>query len=169
MENITILRIYNLEDTNKNKLQLRLGRDEEVFANRRKGNPDYGFRWSFIGTKIPMPVRKGTWFNGFPEYTMMMWLAEQGWHVRTVVDPVTCKADVYNVPDDDEEEGEAVELFDVSDIPTCGIDERDIIEEAVRVLCRCNRKLAAIKLYRILYKCGLREAKESVEEICNNA
>lgn len=165
-EIVTTLRIYNLEDASKNKLKLRLGRDEEVFANRRKGNPDYGFRWSFIGTKIPMPVRKGTWFNGFPEETMVMWLAEQGWHVRTVVDPVTCKADVYEVPNDNEEDGEAIELFDVSDIPTCGGLENGIIEEAVRILYRCNRRLTAVKLFRYVYKCGLRDAKEAVESIC---
>ena len=116
-----------------------------------------------------MPVRKGTWFNGFPEYTMIMWLVEQGWHVRTVVDPVTCKADVYNVPDDDEEEdGEAIELFDVSDIPTCGDLELGVVEEAVRILHRCNRRLTATKLYRLVYKCGLRDAKEAVEAICHN-
>lgn len=165
-KNIAVLRIYNLENANGNKLQLRLGRDEEVFATRCKGNPDYGFRWSFVGTKIPMPVRNGTWFNGFPEETMLNWLRENGWYLRTMVSPATCKADVYEVPNDNKQEGEAIELFDVSDIPTCGGLEQGIIEEAVRILYRCNRRLTAVKLFRDVYKCGLRDAKEAVESIC---
>ena len=161
--NIKIIKVYNLVNANGTRLQLRLG-DEVGYKCRR--NVNESLRWSFIGTKIPMPVRKGTWFNGFSVDTMLRWLVEQGWHVRTVVDPNTCKADVYDMPDDDEEESEAIELFDVSDIPACGGLEQGVIEEAVRILYRCNRRLTAVKLYRFAYKCGLREAKEAVESIC---
>ena len=96
-ENIAIIRTYNLVNTNGNKLQLQLGLDVEVNANFRNGDPDKGYRWSFIGTSIPMPVRSGTWFNGFPERTMLEWLAEHGWVCSTIVNMNTGKATVYAI------------------------------------------------------------------------
>ena len=94
---INPIRTYNLVNTNGNKLQLQLGLDVEVNANFRKGDPDKGYRWSFIGTSIPMPVRSGTWFNGFPERTMLEWLAKHGWVCSTIVSMNTGKATVYAI------------------------------------------------------------------------
>ena len=169
MKKIKLLKVFNLLNAEGIRLQLRLGQDNEIVRNYCNGEPDMGYRWCFYGTKIPMPVRSGAWFNGFPAEVMLNWLKENGWALETVVWPSTGDAQVFDLDFNCDKGNEAIELFDVSDIPTSNIGEHGVVNEAVRVLCRCNRKLAAIKLYRILYKCGLREAKEGVEEICNNA
>lgn len=93
-ENIDICYVFNLLDSNGTKLQLRLGRikySEDYL-------PDKGFRWSFVGPKIPMPVRAYTWFNGFPENIMLDWLKGNGWALRSRVEMSTGKATVYELP-----------------------------------------------------------------------
>ena len=94
---INPIRTYNLVNTNGNKLQLQLGLDVEINADFCKGDPDKGYRWCFIGTKIPMPIRSGTWFNGFPERTMLEWLAKHGWVCSTIVNMNTGNAIVYAI------------------------------------------------------------------------
>ena len=98
MRNVKAVKVYNLVDSNKTKLQLKLGvlqnREGEVCIPKA----DTGWRWSFVGTKIPMPVRSMTWFNGFPEDTMLLWLHDNGWALQSVVDMDTGKAKVYNLP-----------------------------------------------------------------------
>lgn len=95
---IDIMKIYNLLDPNGNKLQLFLGRKVDNGGDAVINGKDKGWRWSFYGTKIPMPIRKGEWFNGFPEETMLNWLKAHGWHVRTIVHN-DAKATVFDLPE----------------------------------------------------------------------
>ena len=99
-EKVTALVCFNLVNANGVKLRLYLGRDEG-YADCY-GNPDKGFRWSFVGSKIPMPVRAYTWFNGFPENTMLDWLKGNGWALRSRVEMGTGKATIYELPKADE-------------------------------------------------------------------
>ena len=92
MQNITVLKVYNLLDGKGNRLRLRLG---ILNPEDRTCKRDAGFRWSFVGPKIPMPVRSETWFNGFPVDTMLLWLREKGWFLRTAVDMFDGRATVY--------------------------------------------------------------------------
>lgn len=94
-ENIDVCYVFNLVDSNGTKLQLRLGRLKE----RQNHVLDRGFRWSFVGTKIPMPIRAYTWFNGFPENIMLDWLKGNGWALRSRVEMCTGKATVYELPE----------------------------------------------------------------------
>lgn len=102
MENIIKLKSYNLVNADGWRLQLYLGMDVDVNRTYTKGKLDKGFRWSFVGTKIPMPVRAYTWFNGFPESVMLDWLKENGWALRTVVELPDGNATVYELPFVDE-------------------------------------------------------------------
>jgi hypothetical protein len=97
-EAIDILRVYNLVDIDGKRLQLRLGRIRGYGDELRAHNADHGYRWSFIGTKIPMPVRNATWFNGFTEKVMLDWLKENDWALRSRVEMGTGKATVYDLP-----------------------------------------------------------------------
>ena len=95
MNEIITTRIYNLVDPKGTALQLRLG----IYKERPNlPKVDRGIRWSFIGTKIPMPVRAHTWFNGFPEPVMLDWLKANGWALHTAVDIPSGKATVYELP-----------------------------------------------------------------------
>lgn len=95
MEKVTVIKVYNLLDKNGNKLLLRLG---IINPEHRTRDKDMGFRWSFVGYKIPMPVRSETWFNGFPVDTMLLWLRENGWYLRAAVDMCDGRVTVYHVP-----------------------------------------------------------------------
>lgn len=98
MRDVKVCRVYNLVDNKGNKLQLRLG----VLKNRKDdiciSNADKGYRWSFIGEHIPMPVRSMTWFNGFPEEVMLNWLKGNGWYPQSCVDMYCGKCRVYELP-----------------------------------------------------------------------
>lgn len=90
-----IIHVYNFVDANGAKLQLNLG-----VLKEKEGLPkgDAGLRWSFVGTKIPMPVRAHTWFNGFPEPVMLDWLKANGWHLHTDINPRTNNVNVHELP-----------------------------------------------------------------------
>jgi hypothetical protein len=156
-ENIDILRVYNLVDSNGTKILLRLG--------RLKGSEDYltdkGFRWSFVGTKIPMPVRNATWFNGFPEATMLNWLMDNGWHPHTCVNMETGKATVYELPKGNED-------HEGNEIPGHVASGGKIaLDYAIKMLCESGSVLRAVQLYRYAHDphCSLKEAKDAVDAI----
>ena len=96
--NIEVLRAYNFVNSKGTTLQLRLGRYKNGDDLPVGFHGDRGFRWSAKGTKIPFPVRNETWFNGFPEETMLNWLKENGWHLRAVVNMSSGKVKVYDLP-----------------------------------------------------------------------
>jgi hypothetical protein len=96
MKEVNIIRVYNLLNHKGKRLQLRLAIIHPDDRERNCG--DTGYRWSFLGREIPMPVRNGTWFNGFSHDTMMLWLAEHEWHVETEVNMLSGKAKVYAMP-----------------------------------------------------------------------
>ena len=156
MREIKTVKVYNLLDTKGNELRLNLGmlqtRRNEVCLD----NADSGWRWSFEGKKIPMPVRSGYWFNGFPEATMLEWLKGNGWAVHTCVDMITGKAKVYELPSADEKyelSGLAVEQGEKA------------LKEAVIQLCNAGFKLKAIALYRYVHPCCLKDANTVVTKI----
>ena len=99
MDSIKVIRIFNLVDVNGDKLQLRLGFIDK--AVNRTGKNDTGLRWSFVGRKIPMPIRAYTWFNGFPEETMLSWLKANGWAPHTCISMDNFKVKVYDLPTSD--------------------------------------------------------------------
>ena len=143
MENVTILKTYNLLNSKGNSLQLSLG-----VQPREKHTRDTGFRWSFTGTEIPMPVRSGTWFNGFPEQTMLDWLKGNGWYPRTCVNMHTGRAVVYELPKGNEN-------YEIDAALTC----------ALKLMWEKGHRLRAIRLYRHFNECTMDEAHVAVREI----
>jgi hypothetical protein len=98
MREIKTFKVYNLVDAKGNKLRLNLG---YIYAPQDKSlvnEHDEGLRWSFEGLKIPMPVRSGYWFNGFPEAIMLDWLKGNGWALHTIVNMFTGAARVFELP-----------------------------------------------------------------------
>lgn len=91
---IKLIKTILLRDSNGNNLRLTLGKikDMEAYNNRFMGfanNDGKGFRWRFVGPKIPMPIRSYEWFNGFPEEIMVPWVKSQGYEVVAVTSHVT--------------------------------------------------------------------------------
>lgn len=162
-EPMDILKVYNLVDTNGNWLQLKLGRIKDYAVTR--ANPDKGFRWSFDGTKIPMPVRVRTWFNGFPEETMLDWLKANGWYPRTCVIPYSGYAAIYDLPDnfDEAEPEKANEEYVLNDYEV-ELGET-ALEYAVRHLYQIGKGYYAIDLYRYVHPCSVGAASEAVASI----
>ena len=157
MEKVITMKVYNLLDSKGNKLRLKWGHVEDFIPSY---HGERGYRWSFIGTKIPMPVRNGTWFNGFPEHTMIEWLNGNGWYVQTCVDMSSGRADVYELPNGNDD-------LNVEITP-----ERDAIDEEVfwhtmRELSRNGKNLSAVHLYRYANGGTFYNASKAIAEICN--
>lgn len=159
-EKITALVCFNLVNADGVKLRLYLGRNES-YADCY-GSPDKGFRWSFVGTKIPMPVRAHTWFNGFPENIMLDWLKGNGWALRSRVDMGTGKTTVYELPFADEPSKG-------NEIPghICEEVNRQAFEDAIIRYMSEGHILMAVRLYRYAHGGTLCNARDKVREITN--
>lgn len=158
-ETIDVLYTYNLVDANGNKLQLNLGhiKGSEDFPGCV--HVDKGYRWRFIGRKIPMPVRNRTWFNGFPVETMMDWLKANGWYLRSRVTVPSGEVNIFELPD-------MSQLPTKDDIPAyISVKGKQVLEDCIRHLCANGMKLDAICLYRYVNPCTLSEGKYAVDKI----
>ncbi len=164
-ENVDILRTYNLVNSNGNKLRLYLGRIEE--SDDYFG--DKGFRWCFVGNRIPMPVRSGTWFNGFPEHIMLDWLKGNGWALHTSVSTNTGIVTVYELPFYDEPSKgneKSIDAYQMSD--HAAELNKEAFEEAIRIMYSDRGKVAAIRLYRYAHPCLLCDANRAVDAILDS-
>lgn len=153
MSEIKVIKVFNLVDTKGTKLQLRLGLIDN--AANRCCKKDTGLRWSFVGSKIPMPVRNGTWFNGFPADTMMLWLAENDWYVATEVEMATGKAKVHVLPEP--EEAYTDEQF---------VNDEIAFNCVLKELNSKGRFGTAVQLYSYAHNVGHWTARQLVKEIC---
>ena len=154
MEKIVVHKVYNLVNPNGDKLQLKLGWIKDCTL--------YGWRWSFEGKKIPMPVRSCTWFNGFPEPVMLEWLKANGWAVRTIVHPCDGSAEVFDLP----QAPNATENRHGLDEHTFEICKNGF-NEAMRYLVTNGKRLAAVRVYRYANGGSLGEAVHAINDICN--
>jgi hypothetical protein len=157
-EIISILKVYNLVDSNRNKLRLYLGL-ENGHSDRK--NPDKGLRWSFSGNKIPMPVRSGTWFNGFPEWTMLGWLKENGWYPESCVICNSFNVYTYEVP----KANEAPKADDTDKFPALSELDKTVFEHVIRSLVSEGHKARACRIYRYAHGGKLTDALKAVEFI----
>lgn len=159
MEKVDIIKVYNLLDANGNKLQLRFGQIVawELHFN---GGRDKGFRWSFIGHNIPMPVRNRTWFNGFPESIMLDWLNRNGWYIQTCVDMSSGKADVYELPNGDDD-------LCIEITPERDREDEEAFCKTIRELVHNGKLTSAIRIYRYANGGTIYDAHQAVTEIYN--
>jgi hypothetical protein len=147
MTDINIVKIYNLVDNENNQLQLRLG---ELMDRDGLLPKDMGWRWSFVGTKIPMPVRCGTWFNGFPVNVMIDWLKSNGWTMHTCVNLFNGKVSVYDTTEEDK---------------TLNVIEERALMNALTLLVKDGHATRASILYRCVYGGSMTEANDVVRAI----
>ena len=170
MEKIKILRAYNFVNADGVNLQLHLGRYENTDCIPYK--VDMGYRWAFNGTKIPMPVRSGTWFNGFPESVMLDWLKENGWALRSCVNMSTGRVSVYELPFMDKvskgnESSNEMEMLGTDQFPERSNMDKPIFERVINDLANEGLKATACRVYRYAHGGTLRNALHAVNEICN--
>ena len=156
---MNVLKIYNLLNPNGAKLQLRLGivNSGDEFC----GHKDTGLRWSFVGTKIPVPIRSGTWFNGFPENIMLEWLKSNGWSVCTCVNCITYNVTVYEPSQKGNESSS--QKGNAPDV----LIEREL-NHAMELLIEAKRPLGAERLYKHIHDCSYLEATKVVREMARN-
>lgn len=148
MTDVNVLKIYNFVDSDNNQLQLRFG----VLVDRDDlPSKDMGWRWSFVGTKIPMPVRCGTWFNGFPADTMLDWLKSNGWTVLTCVNLNSGRVVVYDT---------------VKDEVSLNVLEERALNEALQLLVGIGHSSRACLLYRCIFGGSMVDATNAVKAIC---
>ena len=151
-----IIKTYNLVNTKGNRLQLMLGAlDSSAGLCTQE---DTGFRWSFLGTNIPMPVRNGTWFNGFPENIMLAWLEEHGWYVETCVNCTTYRVTVY----DHSQKGN--ECFSQNENEPDDL-LKSALNHAMQLLIEAKCPLRAERLYKRIYGCSPLEAAKAVRDM----
>lgn len=156
MRDINVLKVYNLVDSKGNKVQLRLGMITGNANAIRVASEDQGYRWSFVGKHIPMPVRSRCWFNGFPEPIMLDWLKGNGWYPRSCVSMCDGNAIVYELPKGTDEE---VRSWDV-----------DAFHSVIRELISNGRRLTAVRVYRYAHRdASLKCADAAVREICGDS
>ena len=158
MEKFKVIRAYNFVNASGGKLQLNLG------VVDRKANvcchDDRGWRWQFIGKEIPMPVRSGTLFNGFPEPIMIDWLKGNGWFLHTRVNMYSGKANVYEVPKVEE---------DRLAWPIHSQLERRQFDDAIRYLYENGKRSTAIRTYLYAHGGHLKDAVNAVREIVDQS
>ena len=151
MRNVNVILTYNLVDCNGNKLTLCFGELKSRYDYVCISNADKGYRWRFTGKKIPMPVRSGTWFNGFPADVMLDWLKGNGWYVHTRVNMTTGNAHVYELPKGNDRREEDEKAF----------------REVIRQLHDDGKSVTATRLYCDANGGDMRDAYYAVREICN--
>ena len=159
LKEVNIIRVYNLVNAKGTALQLQLGVKNLEPQDKYYG--DTGFRWSFVGTEIPMPVRAHTWFNGFPENTMLDWLKANGWYPKTSVDMQTGKAKVYELPKAPSE----METLGTDQFPARSEFDKTVFEHVIRSLVSDGNKARACRVYRYAHGGKLTDALKAVEFI----
>ena len=159
-DKITTLVCFNLVNADGVKLRMYLGRDKGY--TDCYGDLDKGFRWSFVGSKIPMPVRAYTWFNGFPENIMLDWLKGNGWALRSRVDMGTGKATIYELPKA-EEPSKGNDTYVLPDY-VIRAGER-AFREAIKTLYNHGSRIDATNLYRYVHHTCLFDANDAVKAI----
>lgn len=161
MKDIEVLKVYNLVNSKGNRLQLELGIGEHHEDEYPIDNKDNGYRWRFWGMYIPMPVRAGYWFNGFPEAIMLDWLKGNGWYPQTRVNMRTGHAQIYELPKGNEE--------DILILPERHEHEECVFCETIRDLVNKGKVMRATALYRYANGGEIRDAHKAVMEICGKA
>lgn len=148
MENIKKIRAFYYKDNQGNKLTMFYGRLFDSAFNCISGTNN-AQRWCFTGNKIPMPVRSGTWFQGFGYNEMNRFVESTGYHLVMTVNLI--HGTVWKCP----------ELEFTPDI--------DTIKHRIKRLYTGSNKLSLIRLYKEATGCNLSEANDVVTELlCNN-
>lgn len=97
---VEVINIYNLLNPNGDPMQMLLGRIVDKNGRAVVNGKDKGWRWCVAHCKHnPTLFRKGEWYNSFPEETMLYWLKEHGWAVRTIVNASTHEVKVFDLPE----------------------------------------------------------------------
>ena len=146
-------------------LTMQYGRNENAGGNKE--------RWRFYGSRIPMPVRSGTWFQGLSVREMLNWLSDNGWELHCRVN--LCSGIVYpickgnEIPDeevpikehaDDDKGNETPSQEEINNVR----DER-ALREAVVFLYNNSRRVTAARLYRYFKQCTLSDAVNAIREM----
>ena len=159
MRKIETIKVYNLVDSKGNNLRLDLGR---ITTGVRDECPissnDKGFRWRFVGKRIPMPVRSEYWFNGFPDEIMLDWLKGNGWYPRTCVCMSNGTAVVYDLPKGDED----------VDYPALDPACKPLFDHHICELLQDGRRGTACRIYRYAHGGSVYDALKAIEEIGKN-
>lgn len=155
MENVKELKVFNFTKENAGQVKLHLGATYTVkhdqCNNEAVEEPNaapYCYRWMITSGNSPLPIRNGTWFQGFSAYKMVDWFTERGYVLQSIVDS---RGNVlFQKKEQPKEKTEA---------------EIKSIERGFYKLVKTGHKLAACNMYRGLYDCDLSHAKDIIDDI----
>ena len=153
MEKIKPIIAYNLLNAEGKELMLQLG----VVESSIRSNAN--LQWRFFGREIPMPVRSGTWFCGFPADTMLKWLNEQGWVLRSKTQIYSGYTRVYEVPSKGNEDVCPANTFNYRE----AYEGR--FEKAIRLIHEREGVVFAVRVYQYAHNCDVYEARRAVTQI----
>lgn len=158
MENIKTLKVYSFAKKDGTKLSLFHGR---VTGPDGIQWEDEAQRWMIRGEKNPIPVRNGTWFQGFSFMVMRNWLKSNGWAYQgwTATDTghMHVASNANEWPDDNDPETAQENSFYEPD--------RHVWEKTLTNLWNNGKHVSAARLYRFVYNENLRQAMDAIREI----
>lgn len=151
MENVKKIRAFYYQDNDGNKLTMFYGRlfDSDLNCISSANNAQ---RWCFTGNKIPMPVRSGTWFQGFGYNKMNCFVESTGYHLVMTVNLI--HGTVWHCP---------IIEKDRSTV------DMDLIKHQIRKLYNGGNQIRLARLYQTIAGCSVSEAHEVVIDIINNS
>lgn len=155
MEIVKPIICYNLRDPKGNKLELRYGRLLNDDGSILQGT--IAQRWSFVGKRIPMPVRSHTWFQGLSSTEMLEWLRREGWCLESRVVIGTGSATIYKLPDKANEETTSLGGYREA------YEKR--FKDAIKFIAVNGTDVWAVRVYQYAHDCDVLEARKAVREI----
>lgn len=150
MEKVKALSAYTLHNDKGEKLMMYYGRVLEANGTICSGKTK-DQRYCFVGRNIPMPVRSNTWFEGFSEDTMLLWLHEHGWYAQARV----------RLSDG------VIHLYHSTNIEKDKFDTAKF-NEIINELWNNSRRVTACHLYRYAHGGTLDEASRAIRVIVDN-
>ena len=149
MEKVKALKVYVLQNRcTNNQLFLCLGSIVDESGRCCWGSKN--IRWLIRGAHNPLPVRNGTWFQGFSHVTMFEWFSKNGFILKSTVDI----AQFTNAYASSQKKNE---------IP---VEDRVVVEQSIRTLCNDCHCLTAYRLYAAFFHCSFDDAVCAVREMC---
>ena len=158
MENVKEMKVFNFTKENAKSVKLHLGKTYTI-KHDQCNNEDvkvfdvepFCYRWMVTSGKSPLPIRNGTWFQGFNASTMINWFTDRGYALQSVLDS---RGNILfykkNEAEKDIKQKTDVEIADI---------EKGFYELSKTSIVR------AVRMYKSIYGCDLCHAKNMVDDI----
>ena len=157
MEKVKELKVFNFTKENAGQVKLHLGATYTVkhdqCNNEAVEEPNaapYCYRWMVTSGKSPLPIRNGTWFQGFNASAMINWFTDRGYALQSVVDS---RGNILFHKKETEKDIKQKTDAEIADI-----------EKGFYELSKTNI-VRAVRMYKSIYGCDLCHARDMIDDI----